>query len=130
MADPNARLRPPPAERFAGQEHKLDLDAALERLRAEPHAANSGHRQVTVFHRGHVRIVLFAFEAGGRLPEHAAPGLVTIHALRGALRVRTAEADHAIGAGQMVVLDTGVRHDVEASEESDMLLTVHFEPRH
>jgi quercetin dioxygenase-like cupin family protein len=123
------RLRPPPSVREAGPELPLDLVATLRALRAEPHPPTQGHRQISVAHRG-LRLVLFAFDQGGRLPAHQAPGLVTILALAGRLRVRTPRGTHELEAGQAVLLDPDIPHDVEALVESDMLLAVHLlEPR-
>lgn len=74
--------------------------------------------------------MLFAFDAGGHLPQHRAAGLVTILALRGRLRVRTPRTVHELDAGEAVLLDPDIPHDVEAPVESDMLLAVHLlEPR-
>ena len=124
------RLRPPPSAREAGPELTLDFGATLRALRAEPHPATQGHRQISIAHRGPLRLVLFAFDAGGRLPEHRAPGLVTILALRGRVRVRTPGATHELDSGQAVLLDPDIPHEVEAPVESDMLLAVHLlEPR-
>ena len=123
------RLRKPPAERFAGEEHHIDLDAALAALRREPHASVNGHRQITVSHHGPVRLVLFAFDDGGRLPEHRAPGFVTIHVLRGTLRVTTPVRTYSLAAGSLLALDPGIPHDVEATGETDMLLGVHPQAR-
>jgi quercetin dioxygenase-like cupin family protein len=127
MPSPDERLRPPPQEREAGPQLELDLTATIRALRDEAHAATDGHRQISVLHRGHVRLVLFAFEAGGRLPPHRAPGLVLIHVLAGTLRVRTPARTHEVGAGEILVLDPDLEHAVEALEASDMLLTVHLD---
>ena len=121
------RLRSAPAERFAGEIHFFDLNEALQKLRAEAHAAESGHRQMTIFHRAPVAKVLFAFESGGELADHAANGLVTIHALEGHLTVQAAEQTHQLQAGMIVMLSPNVRHSVRAAQVSAMLLTVHME---
>ena len=93
-------------------------------LRSEPHDGKDGHRQITIFRKGSLRLVLFAFEAGGRLRAHRAPGFVVIHTLRGTVRVRTASEAHRLTAGRTLVLDPDVLHEVEAAEEADVLLTV------
>lgn len=121
------RLRPAPAERFAGQSHFFDLNRALGELRAEAYAAKSGHRQITIFHRAPVAKVLFAFDAGGALLKHSAHGLVTIHVLEGRLMVQADGHDHELNAGQILILNPDVLHDVRAAEASAMLLTVHME---
>lgn|SRR5688500_1237429 len=125
MSASEGRLRIHPAERFAGAERALDLPAALRALRAEPHPGAQGHRQIALLHHGPVRLVLYAFEPGGRIPEHQAPGWVTLHVLRGKLRVRTPEARHELAEGQVLALVPDVPHDIEASVEADMLLGVY-----
>ena len=97
-------------------------------LRSESHDGKDGHRQITIFRKGSLRLVLFAFEAGGRLAAHRAPGFVVIHVLRGTVRVRTASEAHQLTASRMLVLDPDVLHDVEAVEEADVLLTVSMAP--
>jgi quercetin dioxygenase-like cupin family protein len=103
----------------------LDLPASLRALRAEAFPSANGHRQIALMHQGPVRLVLFAFEAGGRMPQHSAPGWVTIHVLRGALTVRTPEEIHALGEGTLLSLAPDLLHDVEATEETDMLLGIY-----
>jgi len=125
MTAPEDRLRPRPSDRFAGVEHELDLRAALSALRAEGRTSANGHQQIALMHQGPVRLILFAFEANGRIPEHAAPGWVTIHVLRGALNVRTPHALHVLSDGRLLSLAPNLRHDVEATEESDMLLGIY-----
>jgi len=119
------RRRPRPSDRFAADEQQLDLTSALQSLRAEPNAGASGHRQVALMHEGPVRLVLFAFDADGRMPQHAAPGWVTIHVLRGSLTVQTPDATHVLAGGTLLSLAPGVRHDVEATEDTDMLLGIY-----
>jgi len=121
------RLRARPSERFAGTQHLFSLPDALARLRAEDHPARNGHRQITLFRRGVLTHVAFSFDADGHLAEHSAEGLVTIHVLEGRLVV-TAEGDsHDMKPGDVLILDTGVPHDVRALEPSAMLLTVCLE---
>ncbi len=123
------RLRPAPVERFAGQSHVFNLDTALEELRAEAHPAQDGHRQKTLFHRSPVTKVLFSFDAGGALSDHSAHGLVTIQVLEGRLMVQADGQDHELNAGQILILNPDVSHNVRASQASAMLLTVHMEPK-
>lgn len=127
MPAPEKRRRPHPSDRFAGSERALDLSASLKALRIEGSTAANGHRQIALLHHGPVRLVLFAFEAGGHLPQHKAPGWITIHVLRGLLHVRTPDATHDLGPGQILSLAPGVLHDVDAEQASDMLLGVYPE---
>ncbi len=115
-----------PEDRFAGNEHLFDLSAAAHDLRREEQPAREGHRQVTLVHDDGVTVMLFDFEAGGRLPNHSADGLVMIHAIAGTIDVATPQTSHTIGAGSLLTLAAGVRHDVSAREPSQVLLTVHL----
>lgn len=125
MSVPEERLRPHPSDRFAGTEHAIDLRSALRALRGEPRPFANGHRQITLVHHGPVRIVLFAFDAGGRMPQHRAPGWVTIHVLRGTLKVRTPDEQHELREGQILALAPDVSHDIDAPVDADMLLGVY-----
>jgi quercetin dioxygenase-like cupin family protein len=119
--DPGRRA---PRERFAGAEHVFDLHGIAAALRAESAPARDGHRQMTLYHKTPVTVVLFDFEAGGRLADHQADAQVTILALTGLLEVSTPAQTHRLPEGSLVVLDPGVRHDVFAPEPSQMLLSV------
>ena len=118
------RLRTHPRERLAAPVQRIDLREAAARLRDEPHAPVSGHRQVALVRRGPVSLILFLFEPGGALKEHRAEGDVTIHVLAGSLEVTAADETSRIGPGGIVSLAPGQAHSVRALEASEMLLTV------
>jgi quercetin dioxygenase-like cupin family protein len=120
---PDERLRPHPSSRSAGPIVALRLPDLARALQSEPHRAKSGHRQAGLIHRGALRLLLFAFEPGGRLPEHRAAGHVVIHCLRGELVVHAEAGRHQLASGEALVLDPDVPHSVEAVGESEMLLT-------
>jgi quercetin dioxygenase-like cupin family protein len=120
--------RLPPRERFVGSEHLFDLDAEGERLSAEPDGKRDGHRQITLFRGGGVSIVLFDFDPGAWLKDHAAHGYVTIEVLGGDLQVTTADRQYRMRDRSLLVLRPGVRHDVRAAAASRMLLTVRLDP--
>ncbi|GAC1659374.1 MAG: hypothetical protein NVS4B3_27630 [Gemmatimonadaceae bacterium] len=127
MNAPKERRRPRPSDRFAGAEHTLDLAAALRALRGEAQSGTQGHRQITLLHHGPLRLVLFAFAAGGRMAKHRVAGWITIHALRGSLHVHTPHAEYALKAGDILALAPDVQHDVKAVDEADMLLGIYPE---
>ncbi len=120
------RMRRPPRQRFAGDQHLFDLTAEADALGEEPSGERHGHRQITLFRREATSIVLFDFEAGGYLLDHAADGDVMIQVLGGELRVAAEGEERLMPAGTLLVLRPGVRHDVRAVSASRMLLTVHL----
>jgi quercetin dioxygenase-like cupin family protein len=58
------------------------------------------------------------------VPEHKAEGRVSIHTLRGRVRIHTASGVFDVPAGRLITLDPGQRHDVEAVEDSGVLVTI------
>lgn len=125
---PTDRLRTHPEDRLASAVQMVSLAETAAKLRAEPHAAVSGHRQIAVFRHGPVTMVQFVFEKDGLLKEHQADGVVTIHTLAGRLLVVADDEPHELGPGELVALDPGVPHSVRALAPSEMLLTVHRIP--
>lgn len=104
----------------------FDLAAELARLRAEggPDWHQSGRQARTLLKEADLRVVLIALRPGARMEEHHAPGPITIQALEGALRVHVAGQAIDLPAGRLLALARHVPHDVEALEESALLLTI------
>ncbi len=125
MSQSHDHRRTPPRDRFAGSEHLFDLAAEGERLRGESDAPRDGHRQVTLFRGDGLSILLFDFEPGGSLRQHAADGDVTVLVVDGEITMSTPNGEHLMPSGHLLVLRPGVRHDVRARTASRMLLTVH-----
>ncbi|GAA5528235.1 cupin domain-containing protein [Herpetosiphon gulosus] len=119
------RLRDHPVTRGIGNNQILHLADAVDHLLNEAHPAIQGHRQITLFRQAPVTLILFAFDAGGELPDHVAQGIVSIQALDGRLTIHIAGIDHPLDAGQILLLNPAVAHSVRAEIASTMLLTIH-----
>lgn len=124
MSTSDERLRQRPDDRFAASTHKFDLEQVATSLHAEPVSGQRLHRQETIYRHGPVTVALFLFEVGGKLPQHVAGGVVTVHVLHGHLKMSVEGEDHELTDGKMLVMAPGVRHDVLALETTRMLLTV------
>lgn len=71
------------------------------------------------------RIVLVLMKAATHMAEHRAEARISIQALVGRIRLHLREQEPLeLSAGQLLALDCGMPHDVEALEESAFLLTV------
>lgn len=123
-ANSQGRTRERPAERFAADERRFDLEETAKRLRLEDSATTQGHRQIALYRHGPTTVALFLFDRGAGLDEHQAGGFVTIHCIEGRLSVKTPSAAHDLPAGTLLTLAPNVPHDVHAQEQSRMLLTV------
>ena len=114
-----------------GQSRRLDAPAARLDLmleaeqvrRAEPPAA-AGHSAKTLAKHPDLRVVLMSFRAGVRIKEHRARGSVVIQTITGFIRVKLAAEEVELKAGSILVLEPSLAHDLEALEESTVLLTL------
>jgi len=79
----------------------------------------------TLAKEGQLRLVLTVMRAGDRLQEHQTEGALALQCIEGSLRLHT-QISHPIDlrAGELVALDGGVTHSVEAVTECAFLLTV------
>ena len=124
MSTSQSRLREAPVDRFAGAERHIVLSDAVAALRAEARETIQGHRQVTLLHGPTLRLVLFAFDAGGHLRIHDAPGPMTLQGVSGSFRVRTVDEAYDLSGGHLLMLDAGVSVDIEALAHADLLLSI------
>ena len=116
--------RESPSDRLAMTAASFNLGRELENLRAEPAWQASDRNAKTLFKKPDLRVVLLALKAGARLDKHEATGPITIHALAGRLRVRLANETVELAPGEILSVDGGLTHDLEALEQSAILLTV------
>jgi quercetin dioxygenase-like cupin family protein len=63
-------------------------------------------------------------KANTQMNEHRAEGRISIHHLLGRICIHLPDQKVTLGVGQLMVLDCGMVHNVEALEESAFLLTV------
>lgn len=102
----------------------FDLAAELERLHNEESWRRNRRNAKTLVKESDFRVVLVALHAGAWLEEHHAPGRISIHTVRGHVRVRAKDQVVDLPVGHMLTLEQNIAHDVEAQEESAFLLTI------
>jgi quercetin dioxygenase-like cupin family protein len=119
---PWPRRRIPPRERFSGSERVFNLDKAFADLPGES-TPRQGHMQKALYRLGPTTTAIFAFEKGGAIEQHTAEGESIIHVLSGRLSVRTSKSKHELRANDLLLLNPGVPHDLEALEPTRMLMT-------
>jgi quercetin dioxygenase-like cupin family protein len=116
-----------------GREHEVgvlaaplltfDLEREIQQLRSEGRW-QSGHTAKTLAKYPDFRVVLIVMRSGGQLVKHRTEGRISVHALSGRIKFRTAEQSTDLSAGQMLTLEREVQHDVEAAVDSAFLLTI------
>ena len=65
-----------------------------------------------------------ALRAHERVPTHQTEGRISLQTIRGHIQIRAAGRTFALSVGSLLTLDRGLSHDVEALEESVVLLTI------
>jgi quercetin dioxygenase-like cupin family protein len=104
---------------------KFDLPHELEDLRRkESWDRETGRSSKTLAKHPDFRIVLVLMKANTHMNQHRAEGRISIHQLLGKISVRLADQQVNLSEGELLVLDYGVLHDLEALEESAFLLTI------
>jgi len=109
---------------------QIDLERELQQLRQEDSwQRETGRSSKTLakypdFRIVLIRIVLIMMKGGTRMRQHRAEGRISLQELKGRVRIHLADRTVDVAAGHLLVLDCGVLHDVEALEESAMLLTI------
>lgn len=102
----------------------FNLGKEIERLRGEEHWLKDGRISETLVKYSDFRIVLILMQAGTLMQEHKADARISIHGLHGRLMVQLPEKSVQICAGDLLVLEKCVPHDVNALEESAFLLSI------
>lgn len=98
------------------------LDIASELAGSRQHKPwQSGLYSKLLLKSDDLRVLLIAMETGAKLKEHHADGTVSIHVLEGTLCIHVQGQTHNLRAGQILTLAPGIKHDLEAREDSALL---------
>jgi quercetin dioxygenase-like cupin family protein len=103
---------------------RFDLRSETEQLRQQESYRRGSPTGRTLVKEPDLRIVLMALKAGARQEEHRASGPISVHALQGVLRLRLQKSSVELTAGQVLMLEPGISHDVGAVEDAIFLLTI------
>jgi quercetin dioxygenase-like cupin family protein len=108
---------------------RFDLEDETRALRREHGWRDNGHSAKTLVKHHDQRIVLITMKRGARMTKHQASGAVSIHVLSGRVQIEVGETIVEVPAGQLLALDRGLPHDVEATEDSSVLLSLSVNKR-
>ena len=104
---------------------QIDLERELQQLRRQDSwQRETGRSSKTLAKYPDFRIVLILMKGGTQMRQHRAEGRISIQQLSGQVCIHLAHRKVTVSAGHLLVLDCGVLHDVEALEESALLLTI------
>ena len=121
--------RRPHASPMAAPFLEFDLSGEIARLHQEPEG-QTGQNAKTLVKYDDLRIVLIAVKARGSIPVHQTEGRVSIQTVAGHVHVRAEGRTFDLPAGRLLALDQAIPHEVEALEDSAILLTIAWPGRH
>jgi quercetin dioxygenase-like cupin family protein len=102
----------------------IDIEDKARGILEEARVATVGRAAETLAKQGPLRITIIGFTAGASMADHHAAGPVAIQVLRGQISVSFEGDTGDVGAGEVLVLEAGVRHSVLARTDAVILLSV------
>ncbi|HKR41493.1 MAG TPA: cupin domain-containing protein [Paraburkholderia sp.] len=83
-------------------------------------------KSVTLMRPEHLEVVRLVLPAGKHLPEHRAPGEITVQCLEGVIRFGIGAGAQLMRSGDMLFLLAGEPHWLEAVENGSVLVTLYL----
>jgi quercetin dioxygenase-like cupin family protein len=102
----------------------FNLDDERQKLLTQEEYQRGGQASTTLVKEVDLRIVLICLRASGRMEAHKASGPISVQPLQGSLRLALPDRTAELAVGDLLVLEPGMVHDVEAIEDSSFLLTI------
>ncbi|SRR5579875_1331811 len=119
MSEPANRQALRPAE---GGMLCFNIMEEATRLKSKPGWASADRLSTSLVKDGALNVLLMVLKKGVRLPEHRTRGPIAVHVISGAIRFEAGNRHVQLSPGNIVALDREVAHDLEALEESVVLL--------
>ena len=97
-----------------------------ERGRIDDHVLleRHGRNARTLVKEGPLRVTLVMVRAGGHIAAHRTGGPITVQVLDGDIGFRVAGREHRLAAGDLLMVNAGLEHDVASETGGTFLLTV------
>jgi quercetin dioxygenase-like cupin family protein len=123
-----------PADSSVTPEHLgdpvLKLDLAREVSALWPHVDETGmgHMARSLVRQPTLRVVLMVLRRGSRIREHTADGAFSLQVLSGRIALTLDQRTFELTAGELLAVEKRLPHDVEAFEDSAVLMTLSWQP--
>lgn len=116
------------ARGLVGPSLRFDLTAETKALLDSSPWRVGGHAARTLVMHPDFRLVLITLRSENRLSQHRTDQRISVHVLTGHVRMRLSDQTVDLPAGQVLVLDKAILHDVVAVEDSTFLLSLSGNP--
>lgn len=102
----------------------VDIAALARQIKSEGSWKTSSRASRVVADRSPLRAMLHVMLAGAATPVHRAAGPISVFVISGRIQFRADAHTAMVTAGQMLTLESGRAHAVEAPEDAVFLVTV------
>ena len=109
---------------LAGPVLAFDLAEQIASMRSEDPYRRSGRVGRTLAKSGRFRLTLTVMQSGNEIGTHQADSPMTLQVVEGSLRFRTEGTEYTLNAGQVLFFGPGEAHDIRATEDSALLITL------
>jgi len=104
---------------------QFNLPQEIARLQnGESWRRSSGRSSRTLVKYPDLHVVLIVMKAGKKLGQHHVDGRISIQLLQGNIRLQIPKQNIEMKGGALLTLEYGTPHNVEAIEESALLITI------
>jgi quercetin dioxygenase-like cupin family protein len=87
-------------------------------------SALAGAKTETLVKTPALNVVRLAVPAGKEIPEHRAPGVITVHCLEGVVDLTAGGETRRLNAGQPLYLTPGTPHSLRGISDASVLVTI------
>ncbi len=105
-------------------EAQFDIQGELEKIKQSATWRETGHNAKELVKYPDLRIALIALKAWKRIEGHRADARISVQTVSGRIKLHLPDDTVELPVGRFLTLERGIKHDVEAEEESAFLLTI------
>jgi quercetin dioxygenase-like cupin family protein len=102
----------------------FDVSTLLKEIKSEQTWQKGTRNAKTLLKGQRLRVVLVAMHAGTLMESHRADAPISLQVIEGRLKFSTDSEFLVLRKGQVLTLQAGIRHKIEALKESAFLLTL------
>jgi quercetin dioxygenase-like cupin family protein len=104
--------------------NRYDLMSQLARLRGDTPPSKNGRDSLMLVRDPGFTLLLMALKAGTGLPNHTAPGPISVLVLDGHVAFTSESERFDLGPHELVTLPARIPHELVALEDSAILITI------
>jgi quercetin dioxygenase-like cupin family protein len=108
----------------------FDIPTLLSQIKHEDAWPKGARNGMTLLKAQGLQVVLIAMHAGAVIPSHRAESPISVQVIEGMIKFSADAQALTLGTGQLLTLQAGIPHTVEAVEEAAFLLTLATETPH